>query len=97
LVRIPIAFFEERANGGAINNLEIGMALHNGRRDLISHPVTKRRSQTLWADKVKEDRFSGVPHSNKACEIVCQVLNSRLEIILRRCRWFDVLSPPKAS
>jgi len=96
LVRVPIPLLEERADGGAINNLELGMALRNSRRDLVSHPAAKRRSQTFWADKIKNDRFPRVPLLDKAREIVRQVLNSGLEIILRRRRCFDVLSRPTA-
>jgi hypothetical protein len=44
LLGVPIALFEERGDGGAINNLKLGMALRNGIRDLISHPAAKRRS-----------------------------------------------------
>jgi len=96
LVCFPIPLVEERADGGAINNVERGIASRNARRDLISQPATKRRSQTFGANKIKEDSFPGVPLLDKGCEKVCQVLNSGLEIILRRRRWFDVLSTPKA-
>ena len=77
MVSVPIPLVQKRINGGAVNDLKRGITLRNGRRDLISQPVAKWRSQTLWANKIKNDHFPG-PFLNKGRDIVCQVLNSGL-------------------